>query len=43
MKELVKLLMQWVCAYGRYGAGTPSHHGSYEAPVPEELKAEDGE
>ena len=38
MKKLVKLLMQWVCAYGRYGAGTPSYHGSYEAPVPEELK-----
>lgn len=42
MRKLVERLLQWVCAYGRYGAGAPSWHGGFEAPVPEELKAEDG-
>ena len=43
MRKLVERLLQWVCAYGRYGAGVPSCHGGFEAPVPEELKAKDGE
>ena len=43
MKELMKLLGRWLCAYGRYGAGVPSYHGTYEAPVPEELQRERGE
>lgn len=37
MKKFLDRLMRWVCAYGRYGAGVPSHHGSYEAEVPEAL------
>ena len=37
MKRLWKKVAQWVHAYGVQGAGTPSLHGSYEAPVPKAL------
>ncbi len=38
MKRLLDRLMRWVCAYGRYGAGVPSCHGTFEAEVPKKLK-----
>lgn len=38
MKKFLDRLMRWVCAYGRYGAGTPSCHGIFEAEVPNKLK-----
>lgn len=38
MKKFLDRLMRWVCAYGRYGAGVPSHHGIYEAEVPNLLR-----
>ena len=37
MKRLWKKVAQWVHAYGVQGAGTPSLHGIYEAPVPKAL------
>lgn len=37
MKRLLDRLMRWVCAYGRYGAGVPSCHGTFEAEVPDFL------
>ncbi len=38
MKRLAQKVLQLFISYGRFGAGAPSIHGSYEAPVPTCLK-----
>ena len=38
MKRLAQKVLLLFISYGRFGAGAPSIHGSYEAPVPTCLK-----
>ena len=38
MKRLTQKVLLLFISYGRFGAGAPSIHGSYEAPVPTRLK-----
>ena len=38
MSALWSIIASWMYQYGSIYAGIPSSHGSYEAPVPEQLQ-----
>lgn len=37
LSSLMEMMTGLLCDYGRWGAGLPSCHGSYEPSVPQEL------
>lgn len=43
LSSLLTTIIDLLCAYGRWGAGLPSCHGSYEPAVPKELQKEFGD
>lgn len=43
MQEMLNKIAQAIYAYGKEGAGMPSCRGTFEAPVPAELRGQDEE
>lgn len=43
MNVILNLFANWLYKYGKTNAGIPSLRGSYEAPVPQQLRDNDQE
>lgn len=41
METLLSIITGWIYQYGMIYAGAPSSHGSYEAPIPAKLRAQE--
>ena len=40
MSKVFEAIANWLYEYGKTNAGIPSIRGSYEAPVPEQLRSD---